>query len=212
MIAHGLVRPVCVALVLALGLPAGFAQVPQDAANQEKGKTPATSVLPSSLGVSVIEGNHSINSIPLGKSVTPVVEIRDTNEFPVEGAVVVFTMPEQGPGGIFAGNQKIFTTRSDSHGQASAPFLVNAEAGRFEIRVSATAGNRKGGAVVVQTNALGGYIGEEIPKKRWYKKWYIWAAVAAAGATTGIVLATRGDSSPGTVTISVGSPTFGGPR
>lgn len=41
------------------------------------------------------------------------------------------------------------------------------------------------------------------PRTAWYERWWVWTAlgvVAAAGATTGVVLATRGDDAPPTVT------------
>src|SRR5262249_49768578 len=106
------------------------------------------------LSIGVIEGKDAVNSIPRLHSTPPVVEVRDQNEFPVEGATVVFTLPEQGPGGTFLNKRTTFTTRSDAKGQATAPFLMNNIPGKFQIKVTATAGNRKAEALITQTNSL----------------------------------------------------------
>src|SRR6266567_1810762 len=133
----GAARPLCIALAALLALPAGFGQTPQQPtqpptsvpAPQEPAKA-ATSV-PSPLKIAVLEGDNAVNSIPLNQSVTPIVEVRDENEFPVEGATVVFTLPASGPGGFFPENRSTFTARSDLQGQASAPFVLNGFAGKF---------------------------------------------------------------------------------
>ncbi|MBL8237975.1 MAG: hypothetical protein JNM66_11180, partial [Bryobacterales bacterium] len=65
-------------------------------------QAPATAVpaLPAvSLRVLVLEGANAINSIPNRSATFPVVEVRDENDLPVEGAEVVFELPATGPGG-----------------------------------------------------------------------------------------------------------------
>jgi hypothetical protein len=201
-----------VVLALLLCLPAGVAQTPQTplAKPQEQTKPPrdtAQAPVPGSLRIIVLEGNNVVNSIPLGRSVMPVVEVRDENELPVEGATVVFTLPENGPGGTFAGNQNALTARSNSQGQTAAPFLINGLSGKFEIKVTATLGNRMGETVITQTNAAGGQVGKAAVSKPWYKKWYVWAIVGGAAAAGGVTAwaLTRGSD---TVTITPGGPVF----
>jgi hypothetical protein len=210
MITPGLTRSLClIPSFFLIGLAASFAQAPQVAA---PAKPAAPDPLPSPLTVFVIEGNNAVNSIPLLRSVTPTVEVRDQNEFPVEGATVVFTMPEQGPGGRFAGDQLSFTTRSDVQGQASAPFVVNNLAGKFVIKVTATAGNRRGEASISQANSTGEYIGTAQPARHWYKKWYVWAIFGGAAAG-GTIALTRGGSSGSTnIIFTPGGPVIGSPR
>lgn len=192
-----------------------FGQQPQEPAI-------AAQAVPARLSITVLEGDNAVNSISLGGSVTPVVEVRDSNEFPVEGAAVVFTLPAGGPGGTFPGNQTSLATRSDSHGQASAPFLVNGLPGKFLIKVTATSGNRTGEASITQTNAVGGYIGTAPPAKRpLYKRWYVWAIAGGAIAAILALTLTHGSSSTPTVPIQTtppvvgvtpGPPVFGGPH
>ena len=204
MISSGIARMQCVFLAIAIAIPGGFAQSQPDAAPPQA-QEPAAS-----LSIFVIQGNNSINSIPLLRSVTPIVEVRDRNDFPVEGATVVFTLPEQGPGGTFLNSRSSFSTRSDARGQATAPFTVNSIPGKFQIKVTAAAGNREGEAAITQTNTSGGYIGPALPQRSWYKKWPAWAIVGgvAAGGITAWAL-TRSSSSPSTsITITPGAPVF----
>lgn len=209
MIVPGIARPLCAILAAILAASLGSAQAPQQASQPA-----APQSVPSVLKVVVLEGNNSTNSIPLGRSVTPIVEVRDDNDFPVEGATVVFTLPATGPSGVFPGNRTSLTTRSDARGQAAAAFMVTATAGRFRIQVTATAGNRKGETWIDQTNTTGAYIGPAIARKPWYKKWKIWAIVGGAAVAGGVVALTRGGSSasPPAITITGGGPVFGGPR
>ena len=209
MIVPGIARPLCAILAALLAAPLGSAQAPQQAS-----RPAASPPLPSVLTIIVLEGNNVSNSIPLGRPVTPVIEVRDENDFPVEAATVVFTLPENGPSGVFPGNRTTFTTRSDARGQAAAPFTVNGTPGLFRIQVSATLGNRKGDVSIVQTNTTGAYIGPVIPKKPWYKKWQIWAIVGAAAGAGIAVAVTRGGSSSSSsgITISSGGVVFGGPH
>ena len=206
MIKAGIIRPGCVLLAFVIGVPAGFAQTslpsPQSAAQKPAGFE---------LSIGVIEGNNAVNSIPLLRSVMPVVEIRDTNDFPVEGATVVFTLPAEGPGGRFVGDNITLSARSDVHGQASAPFIMNVVPGKFQIRVNATAGNRLGQAFITQTNTTGNYSGTAIPKRSWTSRWSTWAIIGGVAAAVTVVLVTHksnSSSSSQTVTMTPGGPIF----
>lgn len=210
MILPGVVRPLSLILTFAVSIPLGFAQTPQVPVPANGPQT-----VPSALKIIVLQGNNSTNSISLGQSVTPIIEVRDQNEFPVEGARILFSLPAAGPGGTFPGNQPSFTTRTDSQGQASAPFIVNGLSGRFRIAVVATSGNRKGEAQIEQINSVGGYIGPVLSHRPWYKKWYILAIVggaAAAGTAIALQHGSGSSSSSSTITIIPGGPVFGAPR
>jgi hypothetical protein len=202
MITSAAVRPVSTILALVLSVQAGFSQPPQ-------GSEVARQAGPA-LKISVIEGANAVNSITLLRSVAPVVEVADMSDFPVEGAVVVFTLPEQGPGGTFLNGLKSFTTKSDARGQAVAPFTINGTSGKFQIIISATLGDRHGETVVTQTNNAGGYVGPPLPGRSWYKRWPTW--VIAGGVVAGVITfaATRnsGSSSSTAVTIVAGAPVF----
>jgi hypothetical protein len=209
MINPGAARPLCLLLAVLIAVPSGFAQAPKPPATLP----PAPEAAGAPLTIAILEGNNAINSISLLRAVAPVVEIRDPNDFPIEGATVVFTLPGQGPGGTFADGAPSFSTRSDSHGQAAAPLFVPKLAGKFQIKVTAVAGTRKGDVVINQTNSAGEYSGPPLPKKPFYKKRLTLAligGVVVAGVV--VLLVTRSSSSssnsPSTISVTPGPPVF----
>lgn len=210
---RGLIRCLALHLLFVLGVQAQTpaAAPPGTPAAQATAKADAPQTVPAALRILVLEGGNAVNSIPLGRAVPPVVEVRDTNDFPVEGATVVFVLPETGPGGTFPGNQTTLTTRTTSQGQATAPFLINGVLGRFEIKVTATSSGRKGEATITQTNSNGAYIGPMIAATPWYKKKLTWILIG--GAAGGGILAWRLTSGSGsanpTLVVTPGGPVFG---
>lgn len=184
------------------------AQVPAPAAGPEPAGAP--------LNLFVLQGQNAINSVPDRTAIQPVVEVRDENQQPLEGADVVFELPSTGPSGLFPGQQLTFTTKTNLRGQAGAPFTPNMTTGRFTIKVTATLRNRTGHINITQTNALRPATAtEEKPHGLKSRTWKIVLIAAAAGAITGIIVAvTRGGSSSKpstTITVTPGSPTFGSP-
>lgn len=205
MIIAGITRPLTSFLIFLIAAPAGLAQLPQPPARTSPDLTGPP------LHLVVLEGNNVVNSIPLLRSVAPVVEVRDQNEFPVEGAAVVFTLPEQGAGGTFAAGGSRYTTRTDSHGQATTPPIVPRTPGKYTLNVSATSGNSKGEVTINQTNSTGDYVGPVIPEKVWYKKRRTWILAGGAVAAAVIVIAVHGSgssSSPTSVVVTPGPPVF----
>ena len=174
--------------------------------------TQAPSPLPlpvESLRILVLEGQGEVHDIHNRITATPVVEVRDENGRPVEGAGVTFELPAVGPGGLFAQQQTTFATRTNLQGQAAATFQPNLLTGRFNIKVTATLGNRTGHETIRQSNSTRpekaqGQQNGGIFKFAWWKV----AVVAGVGATVGVILATRGQN---TITLIPGSPTFGAP-
>ena len=198
-------------LVSALVLPARtFAQ-------QTPLPRPTDSAPVDSLKIFLLQGHRAVNSIPTRPTSVPVIEVRDEFDQPVEGAEVTFELPESGPGGLFPGQQRTRTARTNLQGQAAAPFVVNQTPGEFAVKVTATFGNRVGRASILQTNSL--QLPEELEAKKkspWYRSWKFWAVVGAgAAAAVAVVLTTRDSNeaaSNPTITITPGSPTFGTPR
>jgi hypothetical protein len=171
----------------------------------------------SGLKVFVLEGAGVSNFIPDRVSRQVVVEVRDRNDLPLEGASVLFQLPASGPGGIFANGQKSRIVRTDLRGQAAMSFEILPEQGKFDIAVTATAGTTTGKATISQSSSMIKLTDKDLEKKhRWYtsKKFIIITSLVVAGAAVGIILATKGSSksSSPTVVITPGSPTFGGPQ
>jgi hypothetical protein len=126
---------------------------------------------PEKLNIFVLEGKDATNFIPDRKGTTPVIEVRDENAFPVEGADVVFSLPASGPGGVYPGGGVTKSVKTDVDGQAGAPFVVSDSPGEFQIQVSVKAGNRTGAVAIHQTNSL--TPAQETKKK---SRWKFWAA------------------------------------
>lgn len=204
--------------IAAIGLASLLALPPQSNAQQQPGTlNPAGAPQPSqpaplpteSLRIFVLEGQGLVNDIRTRTTSSPVVEVRDDNRIPVEGASVTFELPAVGPGGTFAGQVFTATVRTNSQGQATATFQPNMQTGRFEIKVSATRDNRSGHAVIRETNAL--HAAKVESKKGLFK--FAWWKVALVGGVVAlvVVLATRGGSSGQSVPLIPGTPTFGAP-
>jgi len=166
----------------------------------------------SELRIIVLEGEGSINNIREHTAHAPVIRVLDAEERPVAGATVNFLLPDLGASGYFPEGRTNFTTRTDTDGQAVARGLrPNNVAGRFQIRVSASSGNRRGTATVTQVN-----VAPAAARGKSKTKYII--AVLVAGGAAGAVFAAKGGgkssstpSSTGT-TITPGSPVFGPPQ
>jgi hypothetical protein len=169
------------------------------------------------LKVRVLEGSGAVNNISTGNITLPVVEVRDENDVPVEGADVAFRLPTSGPGGIFADQKYVFATKTNSQGQARcAHFSPGSQTGHFEIQVTAALAGRTGRAVIRQSNSETDFAVQAPRKSTWsrYKWWFIIGGGAAAGGIVGGILATHdsGSSFSSAYTISPGTITFGPPR
>jgi hypothetical protein len=194
--------------------PCGFAQSPQPQ-TPAKAKTTSSDAATAGLKIRVLEGGNVVNSISLGQSIAPVIEVRDQNDMPVEGATVVFTLPQSGPGGTFPGGSTSFTVLSNAQGQATCPFRANGLPGKFKVKVTAAAGTRAGEIDFAQTNSTAAYAGRLLPSRPLYKRWYFWAIVGGAAAAGLAIGATRGGSttpSTTTVVITPGGPVFSAPH
>ena len=166
---------------------------------------------PGNLQIEVLEGEGAQNDIQAGVAVAPRVRVTDEAGNPVPNAEVVFSLPMGGPSGLFSGWVRTQTVRTDEDGVAAATaYTPNEIEGRFNIKVTATAGGRRGSIVISQSNVRG-------RKAKSSKKWVWWvvAAGAAAGIVAGVAAGGGEDVPPGQqnpVTITPGPISVGGPR
>jgi hypothetical protein len=70
------------------------------------------------LRIVVLDGEDGVNIIKKKTAVKPVVEVRDKNDLPVAGALVVFLLPRGGPGGAFAGGARELSVKTGIDGRA----------------------------------------------------------------------------------------------
>lgn len=196
------------------------AQAPATSRTSPPAAPPKTTPAPTveALKVFVLEGQGAVNNIRAGLAIAPVVEVRDENDRPLEGAEVLFELPRSGPGGYFAGRQSSYTARTNHQGQATvAGYVPNDLTGRFRIEVTARTGNRLGRARITQTNSTEQYAAEPVKKKGHGKLvWILVGLLAAGGAGGGYYWTSRGDKTlppgPREITLTPGSVTIGGPR
>ena len=161
------------------------------------------------LFIAIVEGDGQINSIRMRTSREPIIEVQDENHKPVAGAIVSFTLPNSGPGGVFANGSRLLTVTTDANGRAAATGLkVNSAKGSYQIRVTASSQGRTATASIAQSNiaaaagagaASGGLFGLGLPLT------IAIAGAVVAGVTVGVVKATGGGSS---TRVSVGQPSL----
>jgi hypothetical protein len=169
------------------------------------------------LQVVIIEGQGAINNIKQKTNVEPVVEVQDENRKPVPGAAVVFFLPSQGPGGMFANGSRTLTATTDHDGRAIARGIQFTQTGQFEIRVTASYQGETASAVITQNNIAG--ISASGGGRSISTKAIIIVALIAGGIAGGILAAEHaggGSSSssggPAPIVITAGTPTVGGPH
>jgi len=169
---------------------------------------------PPGLNLVIVAGEGAVNNIKLRTARETIVEVEDENHKPVAGAVVVFLLPANGPGGMFVTESKTAIVVADSSGRAVMPHMqLNSTAGDYQIKVHAAHGGVEASVNIAQSSVPGAAISTGAIVG-------IIAAVVAAGAGAAVV-ASRGKSSstpasPGVPavpsgTIGVGSGVSLGP-
>ncbi len=126
----------------------------------------------------VLRGENAQNNIKKGRATRPVVEVRDQNNKPVAGALVLFTLPSSGPSGTFLGGGQVASVTTNSAGQASAGFTANAVPGKVNLNVSSTVNGQTLTTQISTFNVL--------------------AAGAITGTTLAVILGLVGAASVGT--------------
>jgi hypothetical protein len=164
------------------------------------------------LNLVVLQGLDAVSDVHAPTTTMVVVEVRDENYRPLEGATVEFELPPTGPSGSFEGGGRIKKAITNAQGQAFTAFEPNPAAGRFSIQARATFGARTGMVTINRPT-------QPAQSRMWinrHKTLVIVIAVGVAGAATAAILTTRGgassSSSKPTVTITSGIPSFGSPQ
>ena len=170
---------------------------------------------PAKLKIVILDGDGAINNIRQRTAREPIVQVEDENRKPVAGAMVLFTLPDNGPGALFANGSRTLIAYTDDKGQAKAKGLKpNSTAGAYQIIVNATSQGLKASAIIHQSNlmaaavAAGGISANLIAI----------LVIAGGAAAAGVVVATSGGNNapaaipPPTATITAGTPAVGGPN
>jgi hypothetical protein len=199
------------------------AQTPAAPAPAPEASSPAAAPTIESLKVIPLAGKGEVNDIKRKLMAPLVVEVDDREDRPIEGAEVIFRFPLRGASATFPGGKTSQTTRTNAQGQAAAMnWTANNENGSFEVHVSASYGNQIGQTSFSMSNSNSvpegrhnGDFAARAKSDHWYSPLWVKLAIGAvaAGAITGIVLATGGGSSGSKptppITITPGTPTIG---
>jgi hypothetical protein len=172
---------------------------------------PAAAV--SKIHVDILEGDGQIINIKARINPAPAVQVVDDQNQPLQGALVVFFLPSQGPGGTFPDGSRNLTVSTDRTGRATAAGIVpNNQTGQFTIRASASYQGQTASADITQVNVSGvsasGTGGGGLSAKAWI------LIGVLAGAAVGGYLAARGSGGSSTagntgIVITAGTPTVG---
>ena len=188
---------------------------------ERQSPAPGQIAKPAKLNINVIGGAGAVNDV---KQRTPrdiTVEIDDENDHPVEGAMVTFFAPNEGPGGSFVGDSHLLTVMTGSDGRAvGKDFRPNDAVGDYNIQVSVAFGDQAANTTISQSNQVSAE--PPAPKHSAFsgKKLGIIVAAGAAvavGAAFGLAhggsSSNSGNSSGQMATIGVGgAPTVGAPH
>jgi len=162
------------------------------------------------LKIVVLEGEGAVNNIKQRTAREPIVQVEDENHKPVAGALVLFTLPDSGPSGVFPGGSKTLMVYTDAQGRAVGKGLQpNKNAGQYQIAVNATYKGLTTSTTISQSNVL---VGAAAAAGISGKLMAI-LAIAGGAAVAGAIAATRGNGNapvPPT-TITPGAPSVSGP-
>jgi len=167
------------------------------------------------LQLRVLEGDGSVYATGARGTRGVTVQVTDESGRPVEGATVSFSLPQEGPGGVFPDGLKtaIVTTRAD--GRASVWGMQwNHTPGQFEIRVTAAKGQARAGIICQQylsdkIAARAGGSGTFTPSHHVYR--WLLIGLAAGGGALGAMAFAQGRLSHPPGVAPTPPPTIGVP-
>jgi hypothetical protein len=191
------------ALFLQFALPIGAQQAPA--------VPPPPPGLPTELAIVVVEGEGAMLDVHQRAGKDPVVRIEDQNHSPINGAVVVFTLPTEGATGEFTGGNKTVTVTTDSQGMAMGKGLkINQVPGKLQVHVTVSYKGLSARTNIVEFVEGPAIHGTQGVKSGGKGKWIaILALIGGAGA--GGAFAAMGKKSSTPATPTPGSPTPSAP-
>ncbi|MFN0167316.1 MAG: hypothetical protein ACKV22_12875 [Bryobacteraceae bacterium] len=169
---------------------------------------------PGGLRIQIVEGEGAVNNIQQRVAREPVVQVTDEQDRPVEGAVVIFTLPRNGASGVFADGSQLLTATTDSRGRAVARgFRPNRSTGEFEVSVTASYQGRNVSRRFKMTNVATAAAGVSASKVA------LILALVGGAVAGGVVAASGGKTTtappgnnPPSVSLTPGAGTVGPPQ
>ena len=134
--------------------PPGQVQQPPTTPAPEQETTVVQVPVPkdNTLDISVIEGEGASNIVGKKGSVKPLIEVRDEKNQLLEGAVVTFIAPADGPSFIFSNALRTVTVMTDAQGRARTPAFRAVNSGPFRLQVTASFRGQMVSTSISETN------------------------------------------------------------
>lgn len=175
---------------------------------------------PDILLIRIVEGEGAV--YPVGSRATRGVTVQVTDETgkPVNGATVVFRLPEDGPTGTFSSGMPTEIVASGVDGRANVWGMQwNRVTGPLEVRITAAKGQARAGTVCglylsasESRNAeprIAGQSNGVLSRWRSHKKIWIGVGIAAAAFVGVAAISSRG--TPSAAAAGVNAPKIGTP-
>jgi hypothetical protein len=174
--------------------------------------TSLTGAQPPALEVRVTEGEGAVYHAGSRATRGVTVKVTDQAGRPVEGATVSFSLPSDGPGGVFASGARTEVATTHADGAAAVWGMQwNRTPGSFGILITAAKGEARGGVTCSQSLAAAA-ASDARPSRigAGGHKW-LWITLAAVGgaAGAGVAAAGKGKASataPGSTALQIGAP------
>lgn len=176
------------------------------------------------LQIRVVEGEGAAHTAGTRNTLPLTIQVTDETGRPVEHATVSFHLPEDGPSGTFPNGLRTDISTTDSAGRARIRAIQwNRIPGPFQIRIIASFEQVRAGLVSRQyiegrlaaSAASDRPRGAPVTATRGHTRWIAIAALAAGGATAGILLGrSRNPASPAAAAVvsapivTIGAPTI----
>ena len=163
----------------------------------------------SPLRIAILEGNPVVSK---DGQLRLTVEVRNDQKTPVGGAEVSFVAPDSGPGILFPDNANRLTVQTDSRGRADTGWTRSIGDGPFLVTIVASYQGQSASTSAQAENPPSTSSTTKDKKKSGKLKWIL---IAAAAGAVGVVLATKksgSDTENSNPSITLGSPTVGGPQ
>jgi hypothetical protein len=162
------------------------------------------------LQITILDGEGALNNIKQQTAREPIVQVEDENHRPVAGALVIFSLPQSGASGTFAGGSTEFDAVTDAAGHATATGLTpNKVIGKYQIQVDAKYHGLTAHTTINQSNYMGSNVSAaQAASHAFPLKAVLIVAAVGAGAAVAAILATQNSSKPAAVLVP-GTPTVG---
>jgi hypothetical protein len=124
---------------------------------QESGRSaspPTAAPSASELNIVVIAGSNAVNIVKENAAARSVIEVRDSNNLPVPGAVVNFTSPNFGASILFPNGGRTFSLVAEANGRATVQEIEPVGTGPFKLNVTAERDGHLARGQIAQTNYL----------------------------------------------------------